>query len=77
MTRLQIIQTALKFCSKKMPNFYKRRFRYFVGGFLHKRINIGAFSAVIGPKCGVELVRAIVLLYYLESITNACTVFFV
>ena len=43
LTRLQIIQTALKFCWKKMPDFYKRRFRYFVGGFLHKRINIGAF----------------------------------
>ena len=56
MTRLQIVQTALKLCSKIMPNFGKRHFCYFEEGYLNKWINIaafnraktGAFSAVMG-----------------------------
>ena len=42
-TRLQILQTALQFCSKNMPNFHKRRFRYFEGGFPHKRGKSAAY----------------------------------
>ena len=36
-TRLQILQMALQFCSKNMPNFHKRRFRYFEGYWVNKR----------------------------------------
>ena len=46
LTRLQIVQTALKLCSKIMPNFGKRRFRYFEEGYLNKWINIAAFNRV-------------------------------
>ena len=45
-TRLQILQTALQFCSKNMPNFHKRRFRYFEGFFPHKLTNIAGFDWV-------------------------------
>ena len=45
-TRLQILQTALQFCSKNMPNFHKRRFRYFEGFFSHKLTNIAGFDWV-------------------------------
>ena len=45
-TRLQILQTAIQFCMKNMPNFHKRRFRYFEGFFPHKLTNIAGFDWV-------------------------------
>ena len=48
-TRLQILQTALQFCSKNMPNFHKRRFRYFERGFPHKRRFFRAFGSELLP----------------------------
>ena len=47
-TRLQILQMALQFCSKNMPNFHKRRFRYFEGFFPHKRVNKWRFFRAFG-----------------------------